>query len=528
VSEVQDQNQNQEQGKLMETHSIFQGDCLELMQEIPADSVDAIVTDPPYGISFMGKKWDYDVPKVDVWKEALRVLKPGAFLLCFAGTRTYHRMVVNIEDAGFEIRDMIAWIYGSGFPKSLDISKAIDKANGRKRQDFVALGNYIKQKRLSIKLAQSEVSKMFPSKTGGLTGCVSNWELGANVPTAEQWVILKDKLDLDGEFDYVIEREEAEREVIIRKRVVRNSESWGSGSSGMLGIGEQNFDKTLPATKQADIWSGWGTGLKPALEPIVVARKPLSEGSVASNVLRWGTGGINIDQSRIGNEPVPFQGSSSGNGFSGEWSKENYHNKREYSSRGRFPANLILDEEAGRVLDKQSGDVLGSHEQKETQSTNDWFGGGRMDNSLAYSDSGGASRFFYCAKASKEERNMACSGVDSKQQDLIRKGGNPGGDNPRNRGVHKRPNFHPTVKPLALMEYLIKLVSKEDALVLDPFLGSGTTAIAAFRLNRRFLGYEISEEYLNIANQRLRFYKLQKKIHDFPDKPNQEVKVNGK
>jgi len=274
----------------MKTNTIMNGDCIEHLKELDENSIDAVITDPPYGLNFMGKKWDYDVPTVEVWKEAIRVLKPGGFLLSFAGTRTYHRMVVNVEDAGFEIRDMIQWLYGSGFPKSLNIGKQIDKMGAK---DISWFGKWLREWRNKRGISSNDIGKLFPSKTGNLTGCVRNWELGLNLPSPKQFSKICEEFNLP--FKSI---EEAKREVIGKRQ---------TNLTVMQNIGSKNIsgevDITAPATPEAKEWEGWGTALKPACEPIVVARKPLSEKNVALNVLKWGTGGINIDAGRIG-----FQG----------------------------------------------------------------------------------------------------------------------------------------------------------------------------------------------------------------------------
>ncbi len=278
---------------------LIHSDCLEALKNLPDNSVDSVVTDPPYGLSFMGKKWDYDVPSEEIWAECLRVLKPGGHLLAFAGTRTQHRMAVRIEDAGFEIRDMIAWVYGSGFPKSLDVSKAIDKADGAERE---VVGTV----------------KKTPS---------------ASANCNEGWV-----------------------------------RPWAEGKTTM--------DITAPATDAARQWQGWGTALKPALEPITVARKPLI-GTVAENVLTHGTGGLNVDGCRV---PGELEGDP--NRFAktdgGEFVAK-FDNTPVVRSEGRWPANLIHD---------GSEEVL----------------------ALA----GEQARFFYCPKSSKADRDEGCEGMEAK------------------------------------------------------------------------------------------------------------------
>jgi DNA modification methylase/transcriptional regulator with XRE-family HTH domain len=406
---------------------LLHGDCLYRLRELPDYSVDACVTDPPYGLSFMGKAWDYDVPAAAVWREVLRVLKPGGHLLAFAGTRTQHRMAVQIEDAGFEIRDMIAWVYGSGFPKSLDVSKAIDKHGGASVAWF---GPWFRKWRTEHGITQKQVAALFPSKTGGLTGCVANWELGFNLPTPDQFNLIRDTFGLP--FDSI---EAAEREVVAQQR----------GTVLAVAPGQDNdrssttLDITAPATPAAQQWAGWGTALKPALEPITVARKPLV-GTVAANVLEHGTGAINVDGCRVG------------------------------TSTGRWPANLIhdgSDEVVGLFPDARSSCGGGNRIAGES-----WFGNGADGGrSQQYYDSGSAARFFYCAKASKTDRGEG--------------------------------NGHPTVKPTELMRYLCRLVTPPGGVVLDPFMGSGSTGKAAVLEGFQFIGIEREAEYLEIARGRI-------------------------
>lgn len=382
---------------------ILHGCALEQLKTLDANSVDAVVTDPPYGLSFMGKKWDYDVPSVELWREVLRVLKPGGHLLSFGGTRTYHRMVVNIEDAGFEIRDQVMWLYGSGFPKSLDVSKAIDKAAG------------------------------------------------------------------------------AEREVVgDAKRSGSNSRAFQSEELTTAG---QHFD-TAPATPDARTWSGWGTALKPANEPIVLARKPLEKGlTVAENVLKWGVGAINVDASRIATDADDTLFKPRHNGADRDQTVGKYGvNAKAYTahanSQGRWPANVLFDEEAASVLDEQSG-----------------------------TSKSGASRFFYVAKASKRERNAGLEGMPERDKSIY-SGGIPSAVNSDPTGMSgggNRPaaNFHPTVKPVKLMEYLVRMVTPPGGIVLDPFLGSGTTGVAAKSLGFGFIGIERELQYVEIARKRI-------------------------
>jgi site-specific DNA-methyltransferase (adenine-specific) len=406
----------------MELNKIYQGDCLEIMKEIPDNSVDAIVTDPPYGLSFMGKKWDYDVPSVEIWKECLRVLKPGGYLLAFAGTRTQHRMACNIEDAGFEIRDMIAWVYGSGFPKSLNIGKAVDKLQGNERVII-------------------EVKK----------------QTGAKFKTVQEQM----------------------------------------NNGGFNDPDRENFN----FTKGYSEWENWGTALKPALEPITVARKPLSEKNVAENVLKWGTGGMNIDACRVGTEitrtTIKDLSQAHGNQFGKTGITYPTQGYKE-NQPGRFPANLIHDgsDEVLSLFPNSKSTANVRHNKTKT-GLNGIYNKYEAQDSFGFDDSGSAARFFYCAKASKREREAGCEGIGDYLKDINSASGKYGSEKAPSK------NNHPTVKPIALMEYLIKLVSREGAVVLDPFAGSGTTGMACKKLNRNFILIEREPEYCKIAEKRI-------------------------
>ena len=415
-------------------YTLLQGDCLERMKEMPDNSVDSIVTDPPYGLSFMGKKWDYDVPSVEIWAECLRVLKPGGHLLAFAGTRTQHRMAVRIEDAGFEIRDMIAWVYGSGFPKSLDVSKAIDNAAG------------------------------------------------------------------------------AEREVVGFKDGVRGADGTGHESAmpgKATGVKQVRCDVpiTAPATDAARQWAGWGTALKPALEPVTMARKPFP-GTVAANVLEHGTGAINVDGCRVGIDPVADASQlrtmnrsqkDDANGWG--MNQNGGDTPTVVSPSGRWPANLIhngSDEVVGLFP------VTGASKAtpRNNQVKDEFFTGKKPTVTYGHNDNGGsAARFFYCAKASKKDRDEGCEGL-------------PLGDAPGSKRStpaegrsaalgSPRSNFHPTVKPCELMKYLCRLVTPPGGTVLDPFMGSGSTGKGAVLEGLRFIGIEREAEYVEIARARI-------------------------
>lgn len=403
---------------------IINGDSLHELKKLPENSVDSVVTDPPYGLSFMGKKWDYDVPSTELWQEVFRVLKPGGHLLAFAGTRTQHRMAVNIEDAGFEIRDMIAWVYGSGFPKSLNIGKALDKMAGEKREV----------------IGQREDFKKRARKNG---------------------VESKDYIMAGG---------------------------WKSTEETVGVI-------TKPATPEAEQWEGWGTALKPALEPITVARKPI-KGSVAQNVLEWGTGGINIDGCRVGTEQTTTvrNGNSGGERYGRDERKGSWANPP-----GRFPANLLHDgsDEVVGLFPETKGD---SRTSKSTYDKGHWGNAKPVESDALYSDSGSAARYFYCAKASKSERNKGLEGFEVR---TVNDGRDTPIDNAFQRGETPRANIHPTVKPVKLMQYLVRLVTPKGGTVLDPFNGSGTTGIACKLEGFDYIGIELDPEYCKISEARI-------------------------
>ena len=391
---------------------ILVGDCRARIRELETESVDSIVTDPPYELGFMGKSWDasgiaYDI---DVWRECLRVLKPGGHLLAFSGSRTYHRMTVAIEDAGFEIRDQIMWLYAVGFPKSHDVSKAIDREAG------------------------AEISN---------DGYIPN---GKNST---------------------------------------HGHGWGGGRKATI---------TAPATPEAARWQGWGTALKPAHEPICVARKPL-RGTVAANVLAYGTGAINVDGCRVGTDGGGTQctnrdeaGRCKGHRNAGRsTSGETLHGPDTHG--GRWPANVIHD---------------GSED--------------------ATAGLGSAARFFYSAKASKADRDEGMEGWEE-----VRVFGDGGasldGISATRTG---RANYHPTVKPTDLMRYLVRLVTPPGGLVLDPFTGSGSTGKAAVLEGMRFIGCELSPEYAAIAEARIKAAAVKTgQVFEIPASPAPGRKADG-
>jgi len=519
---------------------IINADCIEAMREMEPDSVDAIVTDPPYGLGFMGKQWDALPPGREWAEECLRVLKPGGHLLAFGGSRTWHRLAVAIEDAGFEIRDSIAWMYGSGFPKSLDVSKAIDKANGRRFEDRYALGRHIRERREAVGLSRAEVN----ARLGAATKC-EHYESEspgfARVPTLVDWAILRPLLGLSDSFRELVERVEAEREVV---GAGVSGKTYGMG--GLRGVETSTgaFDVTAPATPDAERWQGWGTALKPAFEPIVVARKPLV-GTVAANVLEHGTGALNIDGCRIGTtenlgrpqgtrpQPKEWGNKSPGETFVSEGNPE-----------GRWPANVVLDESQAAALDRQSGTLKGrvgmtQHASGTNQVYGTWTRSEQSTGGAGTEDVGGASRFFYVAR--NEHRSVALT--ESEWRSLLgaaRVGARALANNPDHHGpdhealvnrvfgaalgpeksgngkvfhyAAKAPKkerpvvdgvAHPTVKPLSLMRWLVRLVTPPGGVVLDPFAGSGTTVEAALLEGFDVIGIEREADYLPLIAARI-------------------------
>jgi DNA modification methylase len=426
---------------------IVVGDCLDVMRGMDGNSIDAIATDPPYGLSFMGKNWDHGIPGIPFWVEALRIAKPGCHLLAFGGTRTFHRLACAIEDAGWEIRDCLGFLYGSGFPKSLDVSKAIDKAAGKERV---------------------------------VSGIKPGHEAFANRKTDGHITALKNTGG--GGFRRPWMDDDEKREAY--------------------------HHTTSPATDVARQWEGWGTALKPAVEYIILARKPL-DGTIAGNVQKWGTGALNIDACR-----VPYEGKTDQRTFGGAWrtdkaAKNVYDggyagDDQVVSDKGRWPANIIHDgsDEATSIFPETNGGSF-----PPARGNSPIFGKSYGENAPERRmPAGNASRFFYCAKASRAEREIGLAGMPEKSIEI---------NEPHNsksleeRGRMKARNFHPTVKPLELMRYLCRLITPKGGKILDPFMGSGTTGMAAEEEGFSFIGIEQNPEYAEIAKKRISAVKRQ-------------------
>lgn len=416
---------------------LAQGDVLEILRQVPDSTFHACLTDPPYGLSFMGKHWDYDVPSVEVWKEVVRVLRPGAAVLSFGGTRTYHRLVCNAEDGGLEVRDQLCWLYAKGFPKSLNVSKALDKAAGAERP-----------------------------------------VIGTQTLTGNAAVSLKDK----------------------------------GGTYGVqVGtVPPKVVNVTGPATEEAKTWDGYGTALKPAHEPILLARKPL-DGTVAENVLRWGCGALDIDGCRVGQAfKSGWSDSGSKAGPNLAMSGGNTEREAKPDAAKRWPANLLLDEGAAEVVDAT---------QPRTKSTK--YPEHTADGAVlplqtrsagGYSDSGGPSRFFFSSKVSTRERNEGCDLLPLKTagEATDREDDTAGLDSPRTGAGRTggARNHHPTLKPIALARYLAQLIRPPgDPLILIPFAGAGSEVIGASLAGwTAGLAIERDPDYVQIARARIAYH----------------------
>lgn len=493
------------------------GDACDWLAKMAPSSVDALVCDPPAGISFMGKEWDHDHGHRDEWIKAfasifafaLRAMKPGAHGLVWALPRTSHWTATALEDAGFEVRDIVMHLFGSGFPKSLNVSKAIDQA---RNDDVRPVCRFLRASMEARQITASQIADVFQFHPR----MVEHWaardtDSQPTCPTLEQWKILRGILTFGDEMDAEIRR--------LNARKGEAGDAWKNAKvvgehRGMPGgFGEHRFTVTDPTIRQptpeAIRFDGWGTALKPAAEHWILVRKPF-EGTVAANVVEYGTGGLNIDGCRIGLcagedaakltvrsggsggfRPDGFVGGTIDGGVPPGWN----------NAAGRWPANVTLDEEAAAMLDARSGIGRGL---KADPIGTEWTAGVRTS---GYADKGGASRFFYVAKASRSERDAGCDDLPPRSggEATDRVDGSDGLKSPRagaGRGGGAR-NHHPTVKAAALMAYLIKLITPPEGIVLDPFMGSGSTGVAAVRGGFNFVGIEREEEYVEIARRRI-------------------------
>lgn len=538
--------------------NLILGDCLEKLKDLPSDSVDLIASDPPYGLVFMGKAWDV-LPSIEILKECQRVLKSGAFAFWLMTPRqdSQAEFIMRLKQAGFVIGfTPIYWVYASGFPKAGNISKAIDR-KGEACQQYSILSkelcNYLKQSRELKKLSQKDIAQSFLSKTGGLTGCVWNWENGANIPTLEQWDKLKQLLDLQNEkFNELIERAiikriEAEREIIGKdgrgelKDNMFFSQNIDKAKEKGKSIGYGKWDITINATKEAKKFDGSFAGFqpKPAVEVIVVSMKPLSEKTFVEQALKNGKGITWLGECRIPyasqqdndqmRQGIVYDGKDQPESeFNKNFGLKSYDSSQYHSEVGRFPANLLVSDDAlnDGTVSKDAG--IGGRGSFGRGEGYGFKPTGEKD-IVPPTGEGSFSRYFSLdawwankvkllpkaqrsvfpfliePKASKGEKNEGCDmSIDNSDK--------YNGKFPCSKADKDFSNKHPTVKPVDLMSYLITLGSRPKDLVLDPFLGSGTTGVAVLMLNRRFVGMEIEKDYFEIAKKRVSDWEKQTRL----------------
>lgn len=494
-------------------YKLYNGSMLDMLEVIEPNSIDSIITDPPYELNFMNKGWDNSgiAFQKETWQKCFEVLKPGGYLLAFGGSRTFHRIACAIEDAGFEIRDTIMWLYGSGFPKSMDISKQIDKKGGN---------NYSKQFAKDLKEARESRNLTMKYCDDKYCNGSTNWSWyegrkdGCRVPDYQTYLeIIKEFPELEKYRELI---KEAEREVI--GNITRTKGIAIPACGETIDRSEYNYNITTATTDLAKKWQGWGTALKSAYEPIIVARKPV-ENSVVDNVIEYGVGGINIDECRVGNETHKVNindfsnqhGNKFGNG-------EPIAKLGEKEITGRFPANVILtydetdfEEVCGGMPDTKSNgsdyDFTFGNQENSTHLYTNIKSGNHFD------DEGSAARYFYCAKASKFDRD---EGLEEflEQEVRVLNATNPENeekDDVSSRFITTKKNVHPTVKPCELMRYLVRLVSPKGATILDCFNGSGSTGKAVMLENKKrnanykYIGIELTDEYLPISKARIEY-----------------------
>jgi len=481
---------------------LYNGNMLDMLSEIKPNSIDSIVTDPPYELNFMGKDWDSAGISFQksTWEKCFEVLKPGGHMLVFGGSRTFHRIACAIEDAGFEIRDTIMWLYGSGFPKSMDISKQIDKKPQANRT--IEFKKWLKNKLDNCGKTYKQINDEcgFTATSYSKTDFRDYWS--TNHPNKEKWYKMKEVIGItETDYDWVCENNVNERGYIEPTGGLAG----GSGNTVGCFTGKQLSDNAID--DNAKKWQGWGTCLKPSFEPIVLARKPFN-GSLIDNVLNYDVGGINIDECRVPFESTPNPATNplyrlqAGYKTTAKTVEELGvtdfgTSKNDTSPLGRFPANTILtydetdyDEVCGGMpkSGEGNGGVPYNYAGREYNNrSNSMFNGDRPQSPSNYNDNGSASRYFYCAKASKRDRDEGVQECGLKS------------------------NNHPTVKPQSLIQYLIRLVTPPHGIVLDPFTGSGSTGKATMYENAdrgvgyKFIGIELDEHYCDIATARISY-----------------------
>lgn len=458
---------------------LLHGDVIKKLRTLKDNSVDSVVTDPPYELGFMGEAWDSKgiAYNVEMWNEVLRVLKPGGYLLAFGGSRTYHRMACAVEDAGFEVRDQIMWVYGSGFPKSTSVSKAMDKSRVEDLEPVRGICRAIRTAMDAGGYKSRDLTQYFSNCNARL---IDHWaardtDSQPSLPTWDQWETLRDGLDIGHKYDAEVRR--------LNDRKGTAGDTWNSAAvvgehkPMSMRLGGHKFSvrdsKIRRPSAASEQWAGWSTALKPAHEPILVARKLLI-GTVAQNVQQHGTGALNIDGCRVtvdGARPSRVAYRRSGNVVYGDGlqgSRADGH-----TTRGRWPANLIHDgsDEVTSLFPDKAGAAAPVKGTEASAATKNAYGEYGRTQGAFHGDTGSAARFFYCAKASRADRGTG--------------------------------NTHPTVKPTDLMRYLCRLVTQPKGIVLDPFMGSGSTGKAALLEGFSFIGIDQDKAYCRIAETRI-------------------------
>lgn len=482
--------------QMLKINNVYLGDCLEVMKDLDDNSIDAILTDPPYGISFMGKQWDHTVPGIPFWAEVLRVAKPGTHMLAFGGTRKHHRLMCAIEDAGWEIRDMMMYVYGSGFPKGQDAAwkmhkkacivcgvmvKCDTEENNRKTTGLISQtkynmrfvrGTYLQTPVYACSKCGQVLQPFMPeqniqehrkawSESEVIWSEQPCMEGRSNLETSEGELQrcpicqMSHGVFADGAKGWVCDDAQTRHGTISWQIANEDGSCPSYQPQSIEQLNKQSYAFSLERTAQK--YRGWNVALKPAWEPVILCRKPI-EGTVAENVQKWGTGAMNIGECTIGEDEISCHGGGNNqNRIFGSGSGIPAIEKGSNPHQGRWPANLLLDEESAVMLDEQSGELTSGENPHSRNSaiTKNCYGtfiGQRICISRRGTDSGGASRFFYSSKAGKEERDK-----------YIPQG-----------------NKHPTVKPNDLLRYLCRLITPPKGVVLDPFCGSGSTGVAAF------------------------------------------------
>lgn len=525
---------------------LYQGDSRDVLKTLADNSIDSIACDPPYALvsiqkrfgragaapakhgtdgafaraarGFMGKDWDVaDTAFAETfWAECLRVLKPGGHVVAFGGTRTYHRLVCAIEDAGFEIRDQLGWVYGSGFPKSHDVSKGIAKRRTEDVEPVRVVCRFVRGAMDSSGKKSKDLTQHFGDCNARL---IDHWaardtDSQPSLPTPEQWATLVDVLCLSADDDFAFVDAEVAR---LNDRKGTHGERWadaeivGEVASSPAGFGDLRFegDRTIRTLDDdAAKWQGWGTALKPAWEPICLARKPLI-GTVAENVLEHGTGAINIDGCRVPGEPMsPNTGRGAVPARHDDGEAREGAEPSQPHELGRWPANLIhdgSDEVLAAFPDAKGQQGVATGEEPSAATRNVYGAMQRTASGPARIESDtSAARFFYCAKASRKDRDEGLSHLPKQVGGMVSE--TSGQHITRREADYKpepRANIHPTVKPTALMQYLCRLITPPGGTILDPFMGSGSTGKAAVLEGFNFVGIEREGEYMPIAEARI-------------------------